>query len=120
MVRCLKREGITAVAVCTLFSFVNPSHEQRIEEILKEEFPEAYVSVSNRVVPEFREYSRMSTTVVNAFLGPVMERYVTNFQDSIRSLGIKVSPYITQSNGSIISRPKSVRYGPPCPAPAQA
>lgn len=103
VVRCLKREGITAVAVCTLFSFVNPSHEQRIEEILKEEFPEAYVSVSNRVVPEFREYSRMSTTVVNAFLGPVMERYVTNFQDSIRSLGIKVSPYITQSNGSIIS-----------------
>lgn len=102
-VQFLKKEGITAIAVCTLFSFVNPEHEQRIEEILKEDFPGAYVSVSNRVVPEFREFSRMSTTVVNAFLGPVMEQYVTNFQNSIQALGIQASPYITQSNGSIIS-----------------
>mgnify|MGYP000934990752 CR=1 FL=1 len=102
-VHYMKENGVTAIAVCTLFSFVNPEHERRIEQIIKEEYPEAYVSVSSKVVPEFREYSRMSTTVVNAFLGPVMDEYVTNFQRSIESLGVGATPYITQSNGSIIS-----------------
>ncbi|MGE5572612.1 MAG: hydantoinase/oxoprolinase family protein [Bacteroidota bacterium] len=103
VVRYLKAKQVKAIAVCTLFSFVNPAHEQRIEQIISEEFPDAYVSVSHKVVPEFREYSRMSTTVINAFLGPVMQEYVTNFQQSIQGLGIKATPYITQSNGSIIS-----------------
>jgi N-methylhydantoinase A len=103
VVRYLKAKQVKSIAVCTLFSFVNPAHEQRIEQIIAEEFPGAYVSVSHKVVPEFREYSRISTTVVNAFLGPVMQEYVTHFQNSIRTLGIEAMPCITQSNGSIIS-----------------
>ena len=103
VVRYLKAQGVAAIAVCTLFSFINPVHELRIEEIIHEEFPEAYVTVSSKLAPEFREFSRMSTTVMNSYLGPVMERYVNNFRDSIAGLGIQVEPYVTQSNGSIIS-----------------
>ena len=103
VVRYLKAQGVAAIAVCTLFSFINPVHEERIEEIIHEEFPEAYVTISSKLAPEFREFSRMSTTVMNSYLGPVMEKYVNNFRDSIAKLGIQVEPYVTQSNGSIIS-----------------
>lgn len=102
-VRFLREHGAEAVAVCTLFSFINPSHEVRIKEIIGEEFPEAYVSVSHELVPEFREYSRMSTTVLNAYLGPVTKQYVHNFEASVLSSGIRAVPYVTQSNGSVIS-----------------
>lgn len=70
-VRYLKDMKAETIAVCTLFSFLNPVHEDRIKEIIREEYPEVYVSVSHELVPEFREYSRMSTTVLNAYLGPV-------------------------------------------------
>ncbi len=102
-VRYLKEQGAQTIAVCTLFSFINPEHEVRIKEIIEEEYPEAYVSTSHELVPEFREYSRMSTTVLNAYLGPVMEKYVHNFEKSILDSGITVAPYVTQSNGSVIS-----------------
>ena len=103
VVQELKEQGVAAIAVCTLFSFINPVHELRIEEIIHEEFPEAYVTISSKLAPEFREFSRMSTTVMNSYLGPVMEKYVNHFRDSIRDIGIQVEPYVTQSNGSIIS-----------------
>lgn len=103
VVRYLKAQGVEAIAVCTLFSFINPVHEERIEEIIHEEFPEVYVTTSSRLAPEFREFSRMSTTVMNSYLGPVMKKYVNNFRDSIADIGIKAEPYVTQSNGSIIS-----------------
>lgn len=101
--RYLKEQGAQTIAVCTLFSFINPKHEIRIREIINEEYPEAYVSTSHELVPEFREYSRMSTTVLNAYLGPVMEKYVHNFEKSILDSGITAAPYVTQSNGSVIS-----------------
>lgn len=98
-----KKMGIRSIAVCTLFSFLNPIHEQKIREIIRREYPEAYVSISSDLVHEFREYARMSTTVLNAYLGPIMKQYVENFRESIKASGIKVSPFVTQSNGSIIS-----------------
>lgn len=103
VVRYLKAQGVEAIAVCTLFSFINPVHEERIEEIIHEEYPEVYVTTSSKLAPEFREFSRMSTTVMNSYLGPVMKKYVNNFRDSIANLGITAEPYVTQSNGSIIS-----------------
>ena len=71
-VRYLKEQKAETIAVCTLFSFLNPAHEARIREIIEEEYPGVYISTSHELVPEFREYSRMSTTVLNAYLGPVM------------------------------------------------
>lgn len=107
-VRFFQEQNVTTIAVCTLFSFINPAHERRIREIILEEYPGAYVSISSELVSEFREYSRMSTTVLNAYLGPVMKKYVENFQNSVRESGIAVAPYVTQSNGSIISIAETV------------
>ena len=107
-VRLLKEMGAQTIAVCTLFSFLNPVHEDRIKDIIQEEFPGAYVSASHDLVSEFREYSRMSTTMLNAYLGPVMKEYVHNFERSVRETGIQVAPYVTQSNGSIISIAETV------------
>ncbi len=98
-----KKMGIRSIAVCTLFSFLNPIHEQKIREIIRREYPEAYVSISSDLVHEFREYARMSTTVLNAYLGPIMKEYVENFRESIKGAGVSASPFVTQSNGSIIS-----------------
>ncbi|MCI8511872.1 MAG: hydantoinase/oxoprolinase family protein [Lachnospiraceae bacterium] len=103
LVRYFKENGVDSIAVCTLFSFVNPAHEKRIKQIIEEETPGVYTTISSELVPEFREYSRMSTTVLNAYLGPVMKKYVNNFQASVKNIGVKVEPYVTQSNGSIIS-----------------
>lgn len=104
----LKQEEVTSVAVCFLFSYNNPIHEKLAVEEIKRLFPEVYVSASHQIVPEFREYPRLSTTALNAYLGPVMKMYMENFQNSVHSAGIPVDPYITQSNGGIISIQESV------------
>lgn len=106
----LKAKKVSAIAVCTIFSFLNPVHELRIKEIIKEIYPEVYVSLSSELVPEFREFSRMSTTVLNSYLGPVMEKYVHNFERCIKDIGINVHPYVTQSNGSIISISETIDF----------
>ena len=103
LVAYFKANGVNSIAVSTLFSFINPAHEKRIKEIIAAEYPGVYTTISSELVPEFREYSRMSTTVLNAYLGPVMKDYVNNFQNSVKNIGIQVEPYVTQSNGSIIS-----------------
>lgn len=103
VIRLFKENDVNSIAVSTLFSFINPVHEKRIKEIIEEEYPGVYTSISSELVPEFREYSRTSTTILNAYLGPVMKDYVNNFQNSVKQIGIKAEPYVTQSNGSIIS-----------------
>jgi N-methylhydantoinase A len=69
-------EGVESVAVSLLFSFMNPVHERRVREIIKEISPEMYVSLSSEIAPEFREFERTSTTVLNAYLQPILERYI--------------------------------------------
>ncbi len=107
-VEYLKKHKVESIAICTLFSFINPAHEKRMKELVREYYPEAYVSASHELVHEFREYSRMSTTVLNAYLGSVMKTYVRNFEQSVKDIGITVKPYVTQSNGSIISISETV------------
>jgi len=105
----LKRERVDSIAICFLFSFVNPEHEKRAAELVREMFPQAYVTASNEVVAEFREYPRMSTTVLNAYLGPVMKRYLSNFLNTVKEVGIPVDPYITQSNGGTLSIHETIK-----------
>jgi N-methylhydantoinase A len=102
--RRLAKQGVEAVAVCFLYSFLDPEHEKAVSEVLAEELDEkAFVSCSYQVCPEFREYERLSTTVVNAFLGPVMRGYLENLSPRLDEVGVKVKPHITQSNGGTIS-----------------
>lgn len=103
IVKELKAQKVESVAVCFLFSFLNPQNEMAAEEIIRKEWPEAYISISSRILPEFREFERLSTTVINSYLGPRMKMYINNLQKRIKEIGIAVEPYITQSNGGVMS-----------------
>ena len=102
-IRRLKQENIGAVAICTLFSFLDPTHEARIREIVEKEYPDVFVSVSHEIAPEFREYERFSTTVVNAYLGPIMNAYLNKLAPRLAAIGVDAKPHLTQSNGGVIS-----------------
>jgi N-methylhydantoinase A len=102
-VRRLRDAGVAAVAVCFLYGFVAEAHETIAARILAEEFPAAFSCVSHAVAPEFREFERMSTTVVNAYLGPVMQAYIRRLGDRLAGLGLTAAPHLTQSNGGVIS-----------------
>lgn len=99
----LRQKGVDAVAICLLYSYINSSHEVRIKNMVSEEMPNCYISVSHEVLPEFREYERLSTTTLNAFLMPVMDRYLRNFQTKVKDIGIPASPRINQCNGGVMS-----------------
>jgi N-methylhydantoinase A len=99
----LKGNNVEAVVICLLYSYINPSHEARIREMVKGEMPDVYISVSHEVLPEFREYERLSTTTLNAFLMPVMDTYLQNFQREVARIGIHASPRINQCNGGVMS-----------------
>ena len=102
-VRELKRAGVESIAVCFLYSYLYPEHEHRVAEIVAEEYPGAYISLSHDAIAEFREYERLSTAVVNSYVGPLMSRYIRRLRERVSDLGVSASPFITQSNGGIIS-----------------
>ncbi len=99
----LARAEVEAVAVCFLHSYVNPVHEERVLARLREALPNAYLSISSQVNPEFREVERLTTTVVNAYVGPVINRYVGSLKRQLSDRGVGASPYVSQSNGGLIS-----------------
>jgi len=101
-VRALRAAGVKGVAICFLYSFLDAAHETTARRIAAEEFPGAFICASHEVAPEFREYERLSTTVVNAYLGPVMAFYIRGVADRLSALGIKATPHLTQSNGGVI------------------
>jgi N-methylhydantoinase A len=99
----LKAEGVSAVAVCYLHSYRNADHERRTAEILREEMPDVYVSLSCDVLPQIKEYERVSTTVVNAYVGPAMQHYLGNLRRRLAEEGLSEPPFIILSNGGITS-----------------
>src|SRR5881397_3820333 len=102
-VAALRAQGVQAVAVCYLFSFVNPAHERRTREICREVAPELSVSLSCEVDPTFREYERLCVTAFDAYLGPVVKRYLAGLADTLRGLGVPGVPLIMRSRGGIVS-----------------
>lgn len=101
--RELREDGVDAVAIAFLYAYVDPRHERLACAIVEQEMPDAFVSCSHEVAPEFREYERLSTVVMNAGLGPVMSRYIQHLESRIETLGIERPPHMTQSNGGIIT-----------------
>jgi len=99
----LKDEGVESIAVCLLFSFLNPAHEQRVGEICRELYPEAYVSLSSEIAPEFREYERSSTTVINAYLQPIVGRYLDRLVQQLEGRYGSVDVRIMQASGGSMS-----------------
>jgi len=100
--RTLKAANVKAVAVSFLYGFLRPDHEMRAVAILREELPDAFISAGHAIAPEFREYERLSTVVLNAYLGPVMARYINRLAPRLESLGMTAPPHLTQSNGGVI------------------
>lgn len=99
----LKAAGVTAVAVCFLYSYLRPEHEKQVKAVLEEELPDAFLSISHEVLPQFREYERLSTVVINAFIGPTMHGYLTRLETRLRESGLRPKAHVTQSNGGIMS-----------------
>src|SRR4051812_6297550 len=110
-VAALREKKVEAIAVCMLHSYANPAHERRARELVKELWPEAYLCTSSDVLPEFREFERFATTVVNASLMPIMDRYLERFERGVADLGIKIAPRVMQSNGGAVT-PGAVRKLP--------
>lgn len=108
-IEALKASAVEAVAICFLFSYVNPEHEERVRAAVQAALPDVYITASHDIVPEFREYPRLSTTVLNAYLGPVMQRYLQHFQTAVGEMGVQQEPYVTQSNGGILSIGECIR-----------
>src|ERR1700726_1228412 len=100
--RDLKSQEIEALAVCLLFSFLHPRHEARVREIVREEMPRCDVSLSSEILPQIREYYRLSTTVINAYLQPILARYIARLEHRLSDAGIGTrQKYGMQSNGGM-------------------
>lgn len=96
----LRDANIRSIAVCFLFSYLNDAHEQRAAEIVREVIPDAYISTSSSVVPQFREFERFTTTAINAFVGPGVKSYIDRVDELVHGEGGITAPlHIMQSNG---------------------
>ncbi|HMU40268.1 MAG TPA: hydantoinase/oxoprolinase family protein [Pseudomonadota bacterium] len=110
-VQKLRAEGIEAVAICLLNSFAQPRHEQVVARIVKEELPNVFVSVSSELLPVIRFYNRISTTALDAFCGPVLEKYLNNLTLRLATAGFSGVLLIMQSSGGV-ALPQVVRARP--------
>lgn len=101
-IKRLLQRGVESIAVCLLFAFRNGEHERRIAELIREQAPDINISISSEVVPQIREYYRLSTTVVNAYLNPRLESYINHLGATLEDLGVKTKQrYIMRSNGGL-------------------
>ena len=99
----LRGQGVEAVVICYLFSFMNPAHEQRTAEIMREMLPGVHLSVSSEILPIIREYERLSTATVNAYVMPIMRSYLGKLCDMLRAGGFQKELYLMQSSGGVMS-----------------
>lgn len=106
----VRASGAESCAVCLLFSFLNPEHERRIGAALNEAMPELFVSLSSDVQPEFREYERFSTTVLNAYLQPTVAKYVVQLGEALKSEAPRAVVGINQSSGGLMSIERTRNY----------
>lgn len=102
-IEVFKKEKVEAIAVSLFFSFLDPSHELRVKEIIEKEMPGVYVCLSHQVLPQVRIYERASTTVFNACVGPSLRAYITNLTEKLRENGFKGVLLLMQSNGGVMS-----------------
>ncbi|HEC01096.1 MAG TPA: hydantoinase/oxoprolinase family protein [Sphingomonadales bacterium] len=98
-----KADGVKAVAICFMNSFANGDHEQRAAELVRQEMPEAYLTVSSDLLPSIRFYERVSTTALNSYIGPILDHYLNQLLDRLKDIGFKGILLIMQSNGGVMT-----------------
>jgi N-methylhydantoinase A len=99
----LRDEHVESVAICLLHSYANPSHERDVANAVRDALPDLAISVSSEILPEIKEYPRTSTTVINAYVQPVVRAYITALDARLRGLGIDAPLQLMQSNGGLAS-----------------
>ena len=105
----LREEKVTSVAVCYLHAYKEPKHEQETKKILEEKLPGVSVSISSEVFPEIKEYERVSTTIVNAYVRPIVENYLNRLEERLKNAGYKGSVLIILSHGGVAPIEEAIR-----------
>lgn len=109
--RELLAEGVEAVAICFLFSYLNPAHEQRAQQIVQEVMPDAFVTTSAAISPQFREFERFTTAALASFVGPKVGTYIAGLGRALRDLGVRGDLRIMASNGGVAT-PRMITENP--------
>ena len=104
----LRAANVEAVAITFLHSYANPAHERAVQEVVQAALPEVYVSCSVEILPEIREYERTSTTVINAYVGPIVKHYLSRLIAELRSINPTTRLLIMQSNGGVMSAESAI------------
>lgn len=107
----LKEQGVDSIIVGFLFSYINPEHEERVVELIKEEYPEAFITSSADVSPQFREFERFTTAGLNGFIGPKVKNYVDNLSRGLKDASITADLHIMCSNGGVAT-PENISAKP--------
>ena len=108
--RALREQGVEAVGICLLHAYQNPVHEERVRDLLRREAPGLVVCTSSDVVPEIGEYERMSTTLANAYVLPIFERYLAAITRELQALGIRKDLYLMLSDGGTVHESTAIRH----------
>src|SRR5215813_12554622 len=107
----VEKHHVTAIAICYLFSFKNPTNERKTAEIIRQTYPNIFVSASSEVAPQIREYERTCTTVVNAFVGPGLSTYLSDLGGYLASKGMNKEFQVIQSNGGVTTASAAGQHG---------
>ena len=105
----IKEKGAEAVVVTLLNAYLNAENEAKVKQIMEENFPEAFLTISSDLSKQFREYERLCGTVLNSFVGPEVKKYMNNLKNTLESIGIK-NTYINHSNGGLMSIDESMKF----------
>lgn len=105
----LRQLGVEAIAVCCLHSYLNPTHEQRIGELVRAALPDVFLTLSCELLPEIREYERTSTAVINSYIGPPVASYIQSLERSLKRYGVSGRLLIMQSTGGILDADSVIR-----------
>ncbi|HET7263063.1 MAG TPA: hydantoinase/oxoprolinase family protein, partial [bacterium] len=108
-IRALERAGVDSVAICYLHGYRNPRHELATRDAVRRRLPRAYVSPSWDVLPQIKEYERVCATVINAYVGPALERYLTRLRSRLRAAGYRRHVFVMQSHGGVASISEAAR-----------
>ena len=108
--RYFHKEAVEALAIVFLYSFKNPEHEKEAMRLANDFLPNGFLTASYEVCPEFREYERTSTAVMNAFIGPKTASYLNKLFDRVKELKLPVEPYIVQGNGGIVEIVEATKF----------
>ena len=103
-----KKENVTSIAICFMNSFANGEHEQKTAEIVRQNLPDSYLTVSNTFLPSIRFYDRVSSTVLNSYIGPILTHYLTSLKKKLADIDFGGILLIMQSNGGVISPERAI------------